>query len=145
MQPSDRCGQQFTLTNTGNGTRNRNRFSLPKYHVCSQKSELLGIFFFRLDVIYISYSSQAIFEIRMSAGEHEEIYENSKREMFIVKEKKLCGPLFPCEITQIVLAKYKEVKRLKTFFHTTGETENTAVRSVIITSPILCLMLPIFC
>ncbi|XP_028405955.1 uncharacterized protein LOC114528500 [Dendronephthya gigantea] len=63
---------------------------------------------YRLDVIYISYSSQAIFEIRMSAGEHEEIYENSKREMFIVKEKKLCGPLFPCEITQIVLAKYKE-------------------------------------
>jgi hypothetical protein len=29
--------------------------------------------------------------------------------MFIVKEKQLYGPLFPCEITQIVLAKYKEV------------------------------------
>lgn len=63
---------------------------------------------YRLDVMYLSHGPFALFEIRMSAGEPEEIYENSKQEMFIVKEKQLYGPLFPCEITQIVLAKYKE-------------------------------------
>ena len=29
--------------------------------------------------------------------------------MFIVRDNRLYGPLFPCEITQIVLQKYKEV------------------------------------
>lgn len=60
--------------------------------------------------MYIEKQRRAIFEIRMSAGELEQIYENSKQEMYIVKDKKLYGPLHPCEIHQIVLAKFKEVR-----------------------------------
>ncbi|XP_046858415.1 schlafen-like protein 1 [Xenia sp. Carnegie-2017] len=63
---------------------------------------------YRLNVMYIEKQRRAIFEIRMSAGELEHIYENSKQEMYIVKDKKLYGPLHPCEIHQIVLAKFKE-------------------------------------
>lgn len=108
---------------------------------------LIALLLSRLDVIYLQdprVYPVALFEIRMSAGDPEEIYENSRREvyayfalaininnsntgmpntlslhvnvsfrsffkMYIVKEKQLYGPLFPCEITQIVLAKYKEV------------------------------------
>ena len=62
---------------------------------------------YRLDVIYLDNFRRALFEIRIAAGELEEIYENAMRKMFIVKEKQLYGPLVPCEITQVVLAKYK--------------------------------------
>ncbi len=46
-----------------------------------KKNENLTSYLCRLDVIYLKHGSLALFEIRMSAGDPWEIYENTKREV----------------------------------------------------------------
>lgn len=49
-----------------------------------------------------------IVEIKISAGPIGEIFMNSSEEVYVVRKRKLFGPLIPQEIKDLVIAKYRE-------------------------------------
>ncbi|XP_031562402.1 schlafen-like protein 1 [Actinia tenebrosa] len=62
---------------------------------------------YRLSVVKVGYMSN-IMEVRISAGPIGEMYQNQYEQVYIVKNRKLVGPLWPQELKALIIQKYKE-------------------------------------
>jgi len=76
------------------------------------------------------YYNYYVIELKISVGELGEIYENGEANVFLVDDGLLLGPLYPQELKELIMLKYKESiegaeeanKFLTPYLHTARET-----------------------
>jgi len=106
-------GTQGLVTGLSISRKDEDRYRLAIDRVFSCFQPFVSSQHYRLNFLEVTDSSSksnfVVIEIKVSVGDIGEIYEDGQQSVYLVDEKVLIGPLFPQELKELILLKYKEV------------------------------------